>query len=607
VSLLKLSYFYRWPFRVLILLLALGAAMAGLIGPFFQKAFVDRLMGSAVLLHPNAATQWLETCAPMLLIFFAFLATVLGQAMNLLNNYIGVREGIFLQRVFSERLYGKTLSLRADRLTGTTTGEVVSIYATDVAGATLLVEQSVPMAASIFFPLVLAPIAIQWIVHIPLQNTLIVMLFMVALNLIFATKQSRYFTMFKLLAAERTGLVNEWVQNIRLLRILGWVEDFEAKIFSKRKEETVNRVAMVTNGQMMNTFGSTVTYVINLTGVAGLVFFRSEHVTPGELFALLWIFGAFLTKPFRMFPWLFTMSMDSLTSLRRLQRFLDRPGETPGRTPVSKDENVAASVSKNEQGLSLEVKALNLTIGGASRLSDVEFEIAAGEFVAIIGEVGSGKSLLMLSLMGETGATFGSFQIGAQDALAMELDERRRLFAFVPQEGFVISASLRENIAFEYDSEKNADGRVRRALQLAQFPVDVEYAVGGLDTEIGERGVNLSGGQRQRVSLARAQYFNRPVILLDDSLSALDVDTENSLIRDLIRGDWRQKTRILITHRLSVLSHVDRILFIENGQVVENGKLVDLMARSARMRRFVASVHRSEGGHGIDASSITAN
>jgi ATP-binding cassette subfamily B multidrug efflux pump len=357
----------------------------------------------------------------------------------------------------------------------------------------------------------------------------------------------------------------------------------------------------------MNTFGSTVTYVINLTGVAGLVFFRSEHVTPGELFALLWIFGAFLTKPFRMFPWLFTMSMDSLTSLRRLQRFLDRPGETPGRTPVSKDENVAASVSKNEQGLSLEVKALNLTIGGASRLSDVEFEIAAGEFVAIIGEVGSGKSLLMLSLMGETGATFGSFQIGAQDALAMELDERRRLFAFVPQEGFVISASLRENIAFEYDSEKNADGRVRRALQLAQFPVDVEYAVGGLDTEIGERGVNLSGGQRQRVSLARAQYFNRPVILLDDSLSALDVDTENSLIRDLIRGDWRQKTRILITHRLSVLSHVDRILFIENGQVVENGKLVDLMARSARMRRFVASVHRSEGGHGIDASSITAN
>lgn len=587
-SLIKIALFQRWHVRVLILLIAFVSAVAGLLSPFFQKVFVDRLMGGVIFTHGQSGFGWLESSQPLLFVMLAFFCTMTAQGLSLLANYVAVCEGVILQRYYSEKLYEKTLGLRSDRMSGTTVGEVVSLYATDVAGSSALIDQSIPMASSIVFPLVFAPIAIQWICGIPITATLVVMGLMISLNIALATRQSRFFYRFKMLAAERTGLVNEWVQNIRLLRILGWVENFETKIFAKREEETVNRVSMVTNGQLMNSFGSSITYVINLTGVAALVFLRDKPVTAGELFALLWIFGVFLTRPFRQFPWLFTMTLDSITSIRRLEAFMARPSD-----PAS--ESAASDVgTEHEAAMGIEVRGLTLELAGKNRLDDVSFEVKAGEFVAIIGEVGSGKSLLVLSLMGETGAKFASFRLGSTDAISMDLNERRRHFAFVPQEGFVMSATLRENVAFLYEAPRSADADVERSLAVSQFRLETEQVRDGLETEIGERGVNLSGGQRQRVSLARAHFFDRPIVLLDDCLSAVDVDTEKQLIRDLISGAWKDKTRLLITHRLSVLALVDRILFMEDGRVIDSGTFDELMARSEKMREYVASVRRSE-------------
>ncbi|RYZ79610.1 MAG: ATP-binding cassette domain-containing protein [Proteobacteria bacterium] len=238
------------------------------------------------------------------------------------------------------------------------------------------------------------------------------------------------------------------------------------------------------------------------------------------------------------------------------------------------------------------------------RLHALDLHIHAGEFVAVVGEVGSGKSLLVLSLMGETGAKFEEFKIGSVDALTLDLNERRKYFAFVPQEGFVMSASLRENIAFQYDVPRAQDADIVHSLDLAQFNLRGEAVRDGLETEIGERGVNLSGGQRQRVSLARAHYFDRPIILLDDCLSAVDVDTENRLVTELIDGAWKKKTRILVTHRLSVLHEVDRVIFLENGAIVDSGKFSDLLERSAKVRQFVASVKRSESAQEMETSPV---
>jgi ABC-type multidrug transport system fused ATPase/permease subunit len=450
--------------------------------------------------------------------------------------------------------------------------------------------------------MVLAPAAVYWITGISPWATLFVMFIIISLTVVLATRQSRFFTRFKQLAAERTGIVNEWVQTIRLLRILGWVESFETKIFNKRREETKNRVAMVTNGQLMNAFGSSINFVINLVGAASLIFFSQREVTPGELFALLWIFGIFMARSFRQLPWFFTFILDSLTSMRRLEAFMARPSDagevtdSPTSTPVL--------VAAHGESLGLSIRGLNLSIRDQKILEDINLDIRTGEFVAIVGEVGAGKSMFVLSLVGETGATFDSFKIGGRDVLNLSLDQRRRYFAFVPQEGFVMSASLRENIVFRYEPEASEDAEIERSLELAQFRLS-EVQGNGLETEIGERGVNLSGGQRQRVSLARAHHFERPLVLLDDCLSAVDVDTERKLLDSLIDGAWREKTRLLITHRLSVLNKVDRIIFLENGRIHDMGTLQELMKRSTKMQEFVASVkkHEAEAASGKEAAN----
>jgi ABC-type multidrug transport system fused ATPase/permease subunit len=609
-SLLRYAWLHRFQWRALILTLAFTSAVCGVLSPFFQKIFVDRLLGATVITHGVHGFEWLESVEPLTLIFAAFVVTLAAQALSLLSNYIGVREGTILQRDYAEVLYRKMLSLRSDRMAGSTVGEVVSIYATDVPGSTALIDQALPAGAGVIFPLLFAPLAIHWICGIPLFATLLVMGSVVGFLAGLATRQARFFYRFKQLAAERTGLVNEWVQNMRLLRILGWVERFEDKIFRKRKEETVNRIAMVTNGQLMGAFGSSISFVINLVGVASLVYLSDKPVSPGELFALLWIFGVFLARPFRQISWIFTFTFDSISSMRRLERFLARPSDE---TPIESeegDESVdwqktgrysanPAGAARESQGVS--VRGLSLKIGEKPLLEGIDFDVKPGEFVAVVGEVGSGKSLLVLSLMAETGATFDQFEIGGRDALAMDFNTRRKHFAFVPQEGFVMSASLRENVMFRYDSTSEHDAAVEESLALAQFRVRGEHLPEGLDTEIGERGVNLSGGQRQRVSLARAHFFDRPVILLDDCLSALDVDTENQLIRDLIDGAWARRTRVLVTHRLSVLERVDRVFFMEDGRIVEQGTFIELLRRSDKVRAFVASVKRHEEAQAAEA------
>lgn len=590
-SLIRYAVFHRWWARGLILFLALVSALFGLLTPLFQKVFVDELLGAAPMDAVSSALPWVYALSPVVLVISAFFTALVSQGLSLLANYIGARESIILQKEFSETMYRKTLAIRADSMSGSTVGEIVSIYATDVPGSTAIIDQALPMGAGILFPIAFAPVAILWLTGIPVWATWIVILVIVTLMFSLAVRQSRFFYRFKQLAAERTGLVNEWVQNMRLLRILNWIESYETKIFRKREEETRNRVAMVTNGQLMGTFGSSISFVINLTGVASLVFMKGGAVSPGELFALLWIFGVFLSRPFRQIPWIFTFSFDSLTSIRRLERFLARPSDA---NDMKIDEEVRATRRIGSEAFDLKVRNLNLEIGGQKLLSGIDLDVKAGEFVAVVGEVGSGKSLLMLSLVAETGATFDEFKIGSLDAMEADLSTRRRHFSYVAQEGFVMSGTLRENVVFQYDVPARLDSGVVNSLARAQFRIESETLEDGLDTEIGERGVNLSGGQRQRVSLARAHQFERPIILLDDCLSAVDVDTESQLVRDLIDGSWKNHTRILVTHRLSVLERVDRVLFMENGRIVEQGAFRDLLATSARVREYVSSVRKSE-------------
>jgi ABC-type multidrug transport system fused ATPase/permease subunit len=566
----------------LIIFLSFLGALTGILGPYFQKHFIDGLLSV-----PSATFFDFEnSLSPLSLVFVAFFCMLLSQLFGFAANYIGMREAVVLQKRLGEQIYQKTLNLRPDSLQGKTVGEIVALYATDVMGATIFIEQSLPTGAATLFPLLLAPLGLQWLFHLPLSKILFVMAVVIAINSFLAMRQAVFFTRFKQLASERIGLVNEWILNIKALKILGWVEAYEKKIQSMRVTETNNRIAMVTNGQTMNSVSSTVTFVINIVAVYILVHEREGAVTPGELLSLLWILGIFLTRPFRQLPWFFTFGFDGWTSLKRISAFLSLQNQ--GRDwPATEDRNISRMETS---GPSIDIAHLNLSLNGTNLLKDISFSIDSGEFVAIVGEVGSGKSLLLLSLIGETGAQFATYRINGESVLSCSQEQLCRHFAYVPQEGFVMSANLRDNIAFDYQVTNKLDARVTQCLQLAQFRIDGENLPEQLETEIGERGVNLSGGQKQRVNLARADFYDCPVVLMDDSLSALDINTEQAMIRSLLKGRWVSKTRILATHRLSVLKEVDRILFIENGALREQGTLAELIKTSEPFRQFIKTL-----------------
>lgn len=578
-SLFSEIVFSRLHARLLVLFLSFVAAALGLLGPFFQKEFVDQLTGTQTQLHV------IQFDSPLGYILGAFFCVLLSQVFNQLTSYLSIREALHMQRILAQRLYEKTLHLRVDTMSGKPVGEVVALYATDVQGATVFLDQTLPTGASTLFPLILAPYAISLLFDIPLWPIISVMVFIVSINSFLAFRQSKFFFNFKQLAAERIGLVNEWIQNIRTIRILGWTHNFEKNIFIKREVETKNRVQMVTNGQMMNALSSSITFLLNVVALGSLILYSNKTMTSGELLALLWIVGVFLTRPFRQMPWFFTFAFDSWTSLSRLEKYFatqnneTAPANQTPRSHLTNNKNVA-----------LEIKNLNLAVSGRQILSHIDCKVHYGEFVAIVGEVGSGKSMLLLSLLRETGASFESYQLDGQDALKLSADDVRNQFSYVPQEGFIMSATLRENVAFLYDIEKERDPSIEESLRLAQFDLGTERVEEGLSTEIGERGVNLSGGQRQRVSLARVQFHQAPIMLLDDCLSAVDVDTEEKLFENLINGAWKNRTRILVTHRLSALTKVDRIIFMEDGKIVAEGTFEQLLASNQKFREYTTTV-----------------
>ncbi len=211
------------------------------------------------------------------------------------------------------------------------------------------------------------------------------------------------------MAAERIGLVSEWIQNIRTIRILGWTRHFEKNIFAKRIVETRNRVLMVTNGQVMNSISSSITFMLNAVALGSLVLYSNHKMTSGELLALLWIVGVFLSRPFRQMPWFFTFAFDSWTSLKRLEDFLGtKNNETSDHgapEPVLKERDLK---------FALQVRGLNLVVSGRTILRNINLEVKHGEFVAVVGEVGAGKSMLLLSLLEETGAHFDYYHIGSK-------------------------------------------------------------------------------------------------------------------------------------------------------------------------------------------------
>ncbi|MBM7620804.1 ATP-binding cassette subfamily B protein [Bacillus tianshenii] len=305
-------------------------------------------------------------------------------------------------------------------------------------------------------------------------------------------------------------------------------------------------------------------YLIGLGYGAYLVFHK--EITLGELVS----FNVYLG----MLIWPMFAIGELINVMQRGNASLDRVNETLAYEADVADH--ASPISVNDPAsIDFDEVTFRYPSSTVDNLKKVSFHIKKGQTLGIVGKTGSGKTTIIKQLLREYPTGKGKITIDGVPLERITLEEIQGWIGYVPQDHVLFSRTVKENILF--GKQDATDEEIAKAIESSAFTKDLEMLPEGLQTLVGEKGVSLSGGQKQRISIARALIANPEILILDDSLSAVDAKTEATIIEN-IRNERSGKTTIISTHRLSAVQHADWIIVLENGEIVESGLHEQLMA-----------------------------
>lgn len=505
--------------------------------------------------------------------FYTFLLLVSSILSNFVINhliYYMVATAIQVKSALISSVYKKSLRMSSSTKRQYTVGELVNLMAVDaerlfqlsmffslIWGAPLRVVLTIVLLWQYLGPSCLAGVAVMALI-LPITA------FIANKNSVVQEKQMKA-------KDDRLKFMNEILNGIKVLKLYAWEEPFMDRISNIRnKEVSLLKKFAYFNASVSFVWGCS-PFLIAVSSFLTYVLVDQRNVLdPATAFVSLTLFNM-LRFSLVMIPELISNLIQTRVSLRRLNEFL---------ISEELDPNCVGNLPEFDDSITVKDADFSWSMDEEPVLKDINIKIKKGQLIAVVGQVGAGKSSLISAILGEMYNIKGKVDLVGETA-------------YVPQQAWIQNATLQQNILFM----KKFDSIIYdKVLDSCSLRPDLEILSGGDQIEIGEKGVNLSGGQKQRVSLARAVYQNADVYLLDDPLSAVDSHVGKHIFQNVIgpKGMLKNKTRVLVTHTISVLPEVDMIVVLKEGKIQEMGTYKDLLEKGGTFAEFLQEHSRME-------------
>ncbi|XP_061330239.1 multidrug resistance-associated protein 1 isoform X5 [Pezoporus flaviventris] len=480
--------------------------------------------------------------------------------------------GMRLKTAIVGVIYRKALVITNSARKTSTVGEIVNLMSVD-AQRFMDLATYINMIWSAPFQVILALYLLWQNLGPSVLAGVAVMILLVPINAVMAMKTKTYQVAQMKSKDNRIKLMNEILNGIKVLKLYAWELAFREKVLEIRQKELKVLKKSAYLAAMATFTWVCAPFLVALSTFAVYVTIDKNNILDAQkAFVSLALFNI-LRFPLNMLPMVISSIVEASVSLKRLRVFLSHEELDPDsiiRSPITAGEgcivvkNATFSWSRNDPPL----------------LNSINFTVPEGSLVAVVGQVGCGKSSLLSALLGEMDKKEGYVVVKGS-------------VAYVPQQAWVQNATLQDNIIFGREMNES---RYKRVIEACALLPDIEILPAGDKTEIGEKGVNMSGGQKQRVSLARAVYCNADVCLFDDPLSAVDAHVGKHIFENVIgpKGILKNKTRVLVTHAINYLPQMDTILVMSDGEISEMGSYQELLKQDGAFAEFLRTYANTE-------------
>ena len=558
---------WLWKYRMRVLAGFLSLLLvdgAGLVVPLVIRDAIDRLArGEGGVLRSG--------------LYIVGLAIIV-MVFRFLWRYFFIGTARRIERDLREKLYQHFLTLSASFYNTHKTGDLMAHATNDIDAVSRACGFGLLTIAD---PLFMIPVAVGIMLTIDPRLTLYAILplpILTAFMLGFGKVIHRRFETVQQVFSELMEKVRENVAGIRVVKSFVQ-EDGTARDFARVNERFVDKnMALVRVWGLFEPLiellsGATLAIVLWIGGISVI----HESITLGDFVAFSQ-YLMMLTWPMISLGWAVNILQRGSASLGRINRLL-----------AAQPEITDPPHPRLPHGTHIEVRHLTFAYPSENgtapvpALHDITLAVDAGTTLGVVGLTGAGKTTLAHLIPRIFDPPPGTIYLGGVDVRDLPLAELRRKIGFVPQDPFLFSATIRENIAF--GNPDAAEKEIEHVAQLAGVHDEIINFPAGYDTRVGERGISLSGGQKQRIAIARALLLDPPIIIFDDPLSAVDAEREAFILRNLHQF-FRNRTSIIIAHRLSAVMHSDQIIVLDHGRIVESGTHAQLLSHDGIYRRI---------------------